>query len=333
MQDGGLFLLFSRGSLAKLMAEGVWADESCWITIERCRLDWDFINMVWSSSPWIKINGPRHYTPRLNARRRSPDLRPRFKTRRGMQVPITSVQSSINGCGIVTQGFNRDRTSMEQSAITLSSSWNPHHGGAQTHHGGDFAGESTPRCQSDLGNADRCYMLLRVRRINSWCHTWRRGGRPDCPRIQAVWWLWQSEKKRPRHGHARFRARTDNHAKSTGRPLACSCEPPHKRRLLEAAPNSLSYPRFHFSISLLWSQRSRWWGRGSRYGFIDEDGDPHGRPAPEIGPFCGRICCRHQRRSRRFRRGNGAWFCYGWGERDKPDRWVLPVRDEERARR
>jgi hypothetical protein len=28
-------------------------------------------------------------------------------------------------------------------------------------------------------------------------------------------------------------------------------EPPHKRRLLEAAQNSLSYPRFHFSISLL----------------------------------------------------------------------------------
>jgi hypothetical protein len=88
-------------------------------------------------------------------------------------------------------------------------------------------------------------------------------------------------------------------------------EPPRKRRLLEAASNSLSYPRFHISISLLRSQRSRWWGRGSRYGFIDEDGVPHGRPAPEIGAFCGRICCHHQRRSRRFQRGNGAWFCYG----------------------
>ena len=72
-------------------------------------------------------------------------------------------------------------------------------------------------------------------------------------------------------------------------------EPPRKRRLQEAAPNSLSYPRFHFSISLFRSQRSRWWGRGSRYGFIDEDEDPHGRPAPEIGAFCGRFCRRHQR--------------------------------------
>jgi hypothetical protein len=54
---------------------------------------------------------------------------------------------------------------------------------------------------------------------------------------------------------------------------------------------------------LLRSERSRWWGRGSWHGFIDEDGDPHGRPNTEIGAVWGRICCGQQRRSQRFQQG------------------------------